>query len=122
MKRSHPYNAASRRALAQLEEKAPIRTSRSRNLRRFVAEMLACVLVTGLIVTTPAALADMPPVDLDDAAPFAVLAGSSVTNTGQTAITGDLGVSPGTTVSGFPPGTVSGTIHTNDSTAIAAKA
>ncbi|MFI7706020.1 DUF4082 domain-containing protein [Nonomuraea sp. NPDC049480] len=84
--------------------------------------MLACVLVTGLIVTTPAALADTPPVGLDDAAPFAVLAGSSVTNTGQTAITGDLGVSPGTTVSGFPPGTVSGTIHTNDSTAIAAKA
>ncbi|WP_433432097.1 DUF4082 domain-containing protein [Nonomuraea sp. CA-141351] len=81
-----------------------------------------CVLAAGLIAAAPAALADTPPVGLGNAEPFAVFAGSSVSNTGQTAVTGDLGVSPGTSVSGFPPGTVSGTIHTNDSTAIAAKA
>ena len=52
---------------------------------------------------------------------FGVLAGSSVANTGATTITGDLGVSPGSTVTGFPPGTVSGTIHTNDAAAIAAQ-
>jgi len=33
---------------------------------------------------------------------------------GATAVTGDLGVSPGTAVTGFPPGTVSGTIHAGD--------
>jgi type VI secretion system secreted protein VgrG len=41
-----------------------------------------------------------------------------VTNTGTSTITGDLGVSPGTAITGFPPGTVvSGTIHSADATA-----
>ncbi|MEV0231195.1 DUF4082 domain-containing protein [Nonomuraea sp. NPDC050786] len=85
--------------------------------------MLASVLATGTIVATPIATrADTGPVDLGAAEPFAVLAGSAVANSNQTTVTGDLGVSPGTTVSGFPPGTVSGTIHTNDAAAIAAKA
>src|SRR4029077_19303000 len=37
-----------------------------------------------------------------------------VTNTGASAVNGDLGVSPGTSVTGFPPGTVNGTIHAGD--------
>jgi len=51
---------------------------------------------------------------LGSAAAFAVLAGSTVTNTGMTTVTGDLGVSPGSAVTGFPPGTVVGTIHAAD--------
>src|SRR2546425_521810 len=57
------------------------------------------------------------PVALGSAANFAVLAGSTVTNTGATTVTRDLGVSPGTAVTGFPPGTVVGTIHAGDSIA-----
>jgi hypothetical protein len=55
-------------------------------------------------------------VNLRSSANFAVLAGSTVTNTGPTSVTGDLGVSPGTAVTGFPPGTVIGTQHDGDPT------
>jgi hypothetical protein len=58
---------------------------------------------------------------------FVVLAGSTVTNTGSTMNSGDLGVSPGTAVTGFAtvdggPGAVSGTIHQGDGVAAQAQA
>jgi len=53
---------------------------------------------------------------------FGVLGGSTVTNTGPTNVNGNLGVSPGSSVTGFPPGLVSGgTIHMNDATAVQAQ-
>ncbi|MFA6272897.1 MAG: ice-binding family protein [Candidatus Paceibacterota bacterium] len=52
---------------------------------------------------------------------FAVLAGSTITNTGISSITGDLGLSPGLSVTGFPPGVLVGTQHVSDATAIQAK-
>lgn len=58
--------------------------------------------------------ASQAPVVLGAAGNFAVLAGSTVTSTGASQVTGDLGVSPGTAVTGFPPGTVNGTIHAGD--------
>ena len=56
-------------------------------------------------------------VDLGTAGPFAVLGGSSVTNTGLSVLNGDLGVSPGTSLVGFGPGIVNGAIHNNDAVA-----
>ena len=61
-------------------------------------------------------------VNLNTVAPFAVLAGSTVTNTGPTTVTGDLGVGPGSAVTGFGPGTVVGTMHLGDPTAAQAQA
>jgi len=55
--------------------------------------------------------------DLGQANSFGVLAGSAVTNTGPTVIVGDLGVSPDTSVTGFPPGIVIGAIHSADAVA-----
>ena len=50
---------------------------------------------------------------LGTAASFAVLANTAVTNVNNpgTIVNGDLGVSPGTTITGFPPGVVNGTIY-----------
>lgn len=60
-------------------------------------------------------------VPMAGAASLAILAGSSITNTGATTITGDMGLSPGTSVGGFPPGILVGTLHINDAIATQAK-
>jgi hypothetical protein len=52
------------------------------------------------------------PIDLGTAGAFAILAGATVTNTGPSIVTGDLGVSPGAAVVGFPPGILNGSIFT----------
>jgi hypothetical protein len=61
-------------------------------------------------------------ISLGSSSTFAALGGSTVTNTGTSAITGDVGVSPGTSVTGFPPGVIAGgAIHAGDATAATAQ-
>jgi Ice-binding-like/Bacterial Ig-like domain len=54
-----------------------------------------------------------------------ILAGSTVTNTGPSNVTGDVDVSPGTAITGFSntggPGTITGAYHAGDSTAAQAQ-
>jgi len=77
-----------------------------------------CILTMGSVARAQTA----PP--LGSAAGFAVLGSSTVTCTGATTITGDLGVSPGTAFTGFPtPCTVvGGTLHAADATSLLAHA
>jgi hypothetical protein len=58
-------------------------------------------------------------VNLGTAGSFGVLAGSTVTNTGSSVISGNVGVWAGSAVTGFPPGIVNapGTIHKGDAVA-----
>lgn len=60
-------------------------------------------------------------VDLGTAANFAVLAGSGITNTGPTTITGDVGSFPTATITGFETVTLNGTNHAGDATTQGAK-
>jgi hypothetical protein len=55
---------------------------------------------------------------LGSAGNFAVLAGSTVTNTGPSVINGDIGVWEGTAITGFPPGVIlNGSFHSADAVA-----
>jgi uncharacterized protein with beta-barrel porin domain len=76
--------------------------------------------VLGLMGATLTSPSHAQAPSLGTAASFAVLAGSTVTNTGSTVINGNVGVSPGSAVTGFPPGIVNGVISVAD--AVAAQA
>jgi hypothetical protein len=80
--------------------------------------LLALLVLAGLVLVATNARAQPA---LGSSRTFAVLGASTVTNTGQTLVTGDVGVSPGTAITGFPPGIVTGgTLHPGD--AVAAQA
>ena len=86
------------------------------------ASYLAATLAMAILLGTalPASAQTAP--SLGSAQSFAVLAGSGVTNTGPTVVTGDLGSNPTPAITGFPPGlVVSGAIHAADAVALAAQ-
>ena len=64
-------------------------------------------------------MAAQSPVDLGSAATFGVLAATTITSTGKTIVYGDLGLSPGASLTGAP--VVYGMIHLNDPAAAQAQ-
>ncbi|EPE32073.1 hypothetical protein GLAREA_12155 [Glarea lozoyensis ATCC 20868] len=64
------------------------------------------------------------PIDLGTASSFAVIAATTITNTetGLSVLTGDVGLSPGTSITGFPPGLYTGTLQIANGVALQAQA
>lgn len=83
--------------------------------------LLASVEIAGLLLASSLALAG--PTYLGTAESFAVLGATAVSNTGASLVTGDLGISPNGagSVTGFPPGIVTGVMHTADGVALMAQ-
>ena len=91
---------------------------KTRNKKRFVSLLLTLLML--VIMTTPT-MASQTPVNLGTTSTFAVLAGSTITNTGATTITGNVGLHPGTDFPGQADVTLIGTVHLADAVALQAK-
>lgn len=90
-------------------------------LQRFAAVAAVALGLVATVHPSVAAAAESP-IALGDAGSYGILAGSTVTNTGPSVVDGDLGLSPGSAVVGFPPGDVTGETHVADAEAVDAKA
>jgi hypothetical protein len=93
--------------------------------KRFISVILTLLMVTIMSAPTMCMAASQPTVKLGTSSRFAVLAGSTITNTGTTIINGsvggDVGLSPGNKFNGRSSVTMSGAVHLADNAAIKAK-
>lgn len=76
--------------------------------------------VTTVAGISPAMAAEAP-IGLGTATSYSVLGGQTVTNLGPSVLGQNLGLSPGSAVTGFPPGQVLGTMHVADAVALQAQ-
>ena len=89
--------------------------------KRTLAALATAFLLSPVLLALPAEAVAVTPF-LGSAVNFAAVAATTITNTGNTVVTGDIGVSPGSAITGFPPGIVNGTIHAADGPAATAHA
>lgn len=79
-------------------------------------------LISGNTLLTVTALVPPPPNQLGSASAYGIMATSAITNTGFTVINGDVSLEPGSSMTGFPPGIVNGTININNTLSAQARA
>jgi hypothetical protein len=90
----------------------------------FTAGLALAILLgaASFLPLAPATSAQSSAVPRGTTTTFAILAGQAVTSTGLSVVNGDLGISPGTALTGFPPGIITGAQHLGDPVAAQALA
>jgi hypothetical protein len=94
--------------------------ARTSKLLRLTMGLAAAVPLAAFLTASPVLAATAP--SLGAAGSFAVLGASTVTCTGPSSIVGDVGVSPGSAITGFPPCELTGTFHSADAVSLQAQA
>ncbi|GAA2145706.1 hypothetical protein GCM10009825_38660 [Arthrobacter humicola] len=93
------------------------RGPRARHRTAAGAAIGVVALLAWAVAGQSAAYAADAPVGLGTVSAYSVLAGTTVTNTGPTTLVGNLGVNPGSAITGFPPGLAAGATHAGDAQA-----
>jgi len=106
------------------KDKKIIKYEKSKIINKFSKHFIAVLaLVFTLSLAVPVEVLAATSPTLVGAAGYSVLGGAAVTCTGSTTTTGAVGVSPGSSITGFPsPCTAGGGTQSNNSSAIAAQA
>jgi hypothetical protein len=118
------YDAAARRARFTPTGALAAATTYTATITTGATDVSGNALATSYVwtFTTSSVASNQAAPNLGAVAGYVILGGSTVTNTGMTALTGDVGVSPGTAVTGFPPGTYTGAKHAGDASSAQAMA
>jgi Ice-binding-like len=98
-----------------------LRRSKAVRHLTYKVRFLGLVAIAALAGMWPMAAQAATAPSLGTAAGFAVLGASTVTCTGPSRIVGDVGVSPGSAITGFPPCKLTGTLHAADAVSLQAQ-